>query len=125
MMRVLFVGLTLLIAVYPVFSQDANAQRYQTLSDNIASAVSDGNAKLQNFDQRVGYNRNGKFYSNYRQRFETINRALVESETRFNRLLQAHDNSDNIKAERDRYESLIQHLQALKDEYDSWLSSIQ
>jgi DNA repair exonuclease SbcCD ATPase subunit len=124
-MRTLCTGVVLFVLTLPVFSQDANAQRYQTLSDNMGTAVSDAKTKLENFDQRIGYNRNGKVYSNYQQRFDNINGALTESETRVNRLLKAHDNSDNIVAERDRYESLLQHLEAVKEEYDNWLGSTQ
>jgi DNA repair exonuclease SbcCD ATPase subunit len=123
-MRIVFVGALFLSLALPVFSQDANTQRYQALSDNMGTIVSSSNTKLQDFDQRIGYNWNGKVYNSFKQRFETINRALQESENRLSRLLQSHANSDNVKAERERYDGLIKHLQEVKAEYDEWLKSV-
>ena len=124
MKRVMF-ALIFVWLVFPVFSQDASAQRFQSLSDAMGSTLSSSNSKLQSFDDQINDTGNTKTYGSYREKYEDLTKALQESEARLNRLIQSNDRNANIKAERDNYESLIKKLDTVKSDYDNWLKSVQ
>jgi hypothetical protein len=124
-MKVIFVSIMLTCLALPVFCQEAATQRYKSMSDSMGSTISSGNTKLRDFDSRIGYNNNGKVYGTYRARFDSLARAIRDSEIRLNRLLQSYDRVENIREERDKYESLVKQLETMKSEYDDWLRSIQ
>jgi hypothetical protein len=124
-MKFFFVSVMLACLVLPVFSQDANTQRYKSMSDSMGTTVSNSNTRLADFDKRITYNGNGKSYAEFKQKFDTLSKALRDSEIKLNRMINAHDSVGNIKVERDRYESLIKELGSVKSDYDQWLSSVQ
>jgi len=111
--------------VFPVFSQDqdASTQRFQALSDTMGSTLTSSNSKLNEFDQQLADSGNTKSYAAYRDRYNSISKALQDSEAKLNRMILANDRTANIKAERDNYENLIKKLDALKSDYDNWLKN--
>ena len=124
-MKILVIAIVFAALVAPVFGQDANVPLYRSLDDSMSTTISNSSSALQNFDRDITYNNQGKAYSAYRIKYEALSRALQESELKLYRLLQFHDTATNVKAERDRYESLIKQLEEVKSEYDSWLRNVQ
>lgn len=124
-MKFLIVPIIFVCLAIPAFSQDANAQRYKNLSDSMGETVSNSNTQLTDFDKRASYTANGKTYAQYKGRSDSLTKALRESETRTDRLITSRAPASAIKEERDKYEGFIKQLDALKSEYDDWLSSAQ
>ena len=122
MKRVVF-SIIFACLVFPVFSQNANSQRIKALSDSMASSISSSTSKLKSFDEMLSDSGNSKTYASYRDKYETLSKALQGSEARLNRLIQTNDRTANIKAERDNYESLLKKLEALKSDYDNWMNN--
>ena len=116
---IVFVLLTGLF--FPVFAQNTN--RFRTLSDSMGSSAQRSNQKLANFDEMITDNSNAKTYTTYKMRYEGLTAALNDSEARLNLLLRTNDKPAKIKEERDNYESLVNQLNTMKSDYDSWLSS--
>ena len=110
---------------FPGFSQSSSKERFQTLGVSIDRSVSSNNDKLAYYDDLVSDDGNTKNYSAYRRRYESLSRALNESESRLNFLIRTNDRTSKIKKERDNYERLIKEMENLKSEYDSWLSRVQ
>jgi len=109
--------------VFPAFSQNTN--RYRTLSDSMGNSVSRNDTKLANFDEMIVDNSNTKTYTRYKTRFDGLNRALSDSETRLNLLIRTNDKQSKIKEERDNFESLLNQLKAIQSDYDAWLRNVQ
>ena len=123
-MKHFFVFTLLACLVLPVFPQSANKQRFQALGDSISWTASSSNNKLANYDEQITDDGNVKSYTNYRRRYDSLSKALKESEARLDLLIRTNDKSAKIKDERDNYESLIRQLESLKSDYDSWLSNV-
>ena len=124
-LKIVLFSLIFACMVFPAFSQNANSQRLQALSDSMASTLSSSNSKLNDFDQQLADSGSTKAYATYRDRYNSLSKALQESEAKLNRLIISNDRTANIKAERDNYESLIKKLDALKSEYDNWLKGVK
>ena len=124
-MKNLIIAIILAGLVVPVFAQDTNASLYRSLNDSMSSTLSYSSTRLQNFDQEIVYNNQGKSYSTYRIRYEALTKALEDSEFKLGRLIEFHDTPVKIKAERDRYESLVMQLEDIKSEYDRWMRQVQ
>ena len=124
-MKKLMFSLIFACLVFPVFAQNASAQRFKALSDSMGTTLSNSTSKLQDFDEQMTDSGNTKTYASYREKYEGLSKALQESEARLNRLIQTNDRTANIKAERDNYESLIKKLETVKSDYDNWLRSVQ
>ena len=124
-MKNLIIAIILAGLVVPVFGQDTNASLYRALNDSMGSTLSYSSTRLQNFDQEIVYNNQGKSYSTYRIRYEALTKALEDSELKLTRLIEFHDTPVKIKAERDRYEGLVMQLEEMKSEYDSWIRQVQ
>ena len=124
-MKPLFVFVLFACLVFPVFSQDANADRYKSLSDSMGRTLSNSNANLENYTEEMNGSGNMQTYSSYKGRYNTLVKALNESENKLNYMIRANDRKANIKAERDHYESLVDQLDTMKSDYDSWLSKVQ
>ena len=121
-MKVLLVSVFLACLVFPIFPQDA---MLRSLSDTIGSTISMGNETLSSLDQMMNDNANAKAFATYRARYESITRAMQESEFRLNRLIQSNSRIAVIREERDKYENFIIQLESIKSEYDDWLGSIR
>jgi len=124
-MKIFIIAIVLVGLVMPVFAQDANAPLYKSLNDSMNGTISYGSGALQNFDKNITNNDQGKAYAVYKVRYEALTKALNESETRLDRLLYFHDTPANVRAERNRFESLLKQIQAVQAEYDNWLKSVQ
>ena len=111
--------------VFPVFSQDYDSQRYQALSDSMGNAVNRNNNKLADFDDRINDDGNAKTYTTYKGRYDRLTKALGDSEGRLDFLIRTNDRQKNIKEERDNYADLIDQLETMKSDYDSWLNKRQ
>lgn len=125
LMKICLIPALLVCLTAAAFSQDANAQRYQALSDTMGETLSASNTKLEEFDQNTTYSGNGKVYVSYRHRYESLAKAIQESEARLNRLIQGHAPANIIKEERDKYEGFIGQLDGVKSDYDGWLDSVE
>ncbi|GHV69665.1 hypothetical protein AGMMS49928_12880 [Spirochaetia bacterium] len=111
--------------VFPVFSQDSNTSKYKSLDDTMGNTISSSNSQLSEFDKLMSYNGNGKMYASYKQKYDSLTKSIQNQEIKLKRMLQAHDNTGNLKKERDVYENLIKRLEAVKSEYENWLKTIQ
>lgn len=123
----IFAGVVIFTCLaFPAFSQQrANMQRYNALSDTIASTVTSSNATLADFDDMLQEDGAVKNYTAFKRSYDSLAKALLDSENRLNFLIRTNDRSLYIKEERDNYESLIRELEAVKSEYDSWLNTVR
>ena len=124
-MKTVVFSLIFACLVFPAFSQTTNADRFRALDTSMNSTITSSTSKLRTFDQLLSDTGHTRIYMSYRGKFETLSKALQESELQLNRLIQFNDRPANIKAERDNYAVLIRRLEALKTEYNTWLSSVQ
>ena len=124
-MKSFIIAIILAALVLPVFGQDANAPLYRTLDDSMGATISYGSSRLQDFDRDIGYNNQGKVYSTYKLRYDSLSKALQDSEAKLGRLIEFHDTAANIKTERDRYESILNQIQQVKSDYDNWYKTVQ
>jgi hypothetical protein len=124
-MKIITFSLVLAFLTFPVFSQSASTNRFRTLGDSMGNTISSSNTKLENYDRSMIDSGNTRAYASYRQKYETLSKALQESEFRLNRLIEFNDRTANIKTERDNYARLIKRLEGVKSEYDEWLRSVQ
>ena len=76
-------------------------------------------ATLADFDAQIGENWDMGVYTSYLRKYQSIMRALQESENKLNLYIRTFDRPSVIKVERDNYESLLKQLQAVKSEFDS------
>ena len=104
----------------PGFAQTANEQRYQSLSDAMEQTLSDSHTNLENFDEDLRNSGNNNSYATYRQKYLSLSRRLRETEERIDYLTRTNDKTSLIKRERDKYEGLINELEQLKSDYESW-----
>ncbi|MDR0553437.1 MAG: hypothetical protein LBG76_01370 [Treponema sp.] len=124
-MKFFVVSIMLACLVLPVFGQDTNSQRYQSLSNNMGTTISNSNNKLKDVDQQTIYNGNGKTFAQYSQRYNSLAKAIQDSEIRLERLIQARAPANEVKEERDKYEGFVKQLESVKSDYDEWLKSTQ
>ena len=120
---------------FPGFSQNANSQntnappthqqRWKTLGDTISRSASNSKDKLADYDDQVTDDGNTKNYTDYKRKYESLSRALGESEARLDLLIRTNDRRSRIKAERNNYERLGKKMDDLKSDYDSWLQKTQ
>ena len=126
---------------FPGFSQNANSQnansqnsgsdnttappthqqRWKALGDTISKTASNSKDKLADYDDQVADDGNTKNYTDYKRKYDTLSKALSESESRLDLLIRTNDRRSRIKAERDNYERLGKKMDDLNSEYDSWL----
>jgi hypothetical protein len=124
-MKFFVVSIVLFCLALPVFSQTSNAQRRKTLSDSMNTTISRSTAALSDFDSRSTENGTVRVYVSYKNRYDLLTQALLDSETKLELLLRSNDRIDYVKEERDYYEGLLNELQTVKTEYDSWLRTVQ
>ena len=124
-MKFFIIAIMFASLIVPIFGQDANAPLYRSLNDSMNNTITESTNALKNFNNEIINNDQGKVYATYKLRYEALTRALNASETRLDRLLYFNDTPGNVRAERDRYQSLIQQLQAVQTEYDNWLKTTQ
>ena len=122
-MKAFFTFVIFTCLVFPAFSQSANRDRFESLGNSIDWTVESSNNKLADYDDMISDDGNVRTYSNYKVRYESLSKALRESEARLDLLIRTNDRSTKIKDERDRYESLIRQLEDLQSGYDSWLKN--
>ena len=108
---------------FPAFSQSANEDRYQSLSDSMDFTLSSSRNKLENFDQDLKDSGNNNSYASYREKYLSLQRRLNETEARLDLYTRTNDKTSLIREQRDKYENLINELDQVKSDYDSWLSS--
>ena len=123
MKKTLIIFLVILICfAVPVFSQNqnrnANADRSQALSDAMENSIKRNKDKLEGFDEEISGTGSTKTYSVYKRKYDSIIRAMNDSEYRFNLYVRTNDTKAKIQSERDRYEELLNDLESLKSEYD-------
>ena len=124
-MKYFVVFVVLICLAFPVFGQSATAQRHRALSEAMGSTITRSTAALADFDSRSADSGTMKVYSSFFRRYNSIADALEDSEFKMNFLLRANARNDDIKEERDRYDSLLKQLQETKTEYDNWLRTVQ
>ena len=121
-----FFALIILVGLaFPGFSQSDNQERFRALGVSIDRSVSSNNDKLAQYDDLISNDGNTKNYTAYRRKYESLSRALKESESRLDFLIRTNDRTSKIKAERDNYERLIKQMENLKSDYDGWLRRVQ
>jgi len=120
MKKILIISVILVCFAIPAFSQNqnANAERSKALSEAMANTISRNTETLSNFDEEMSGTGNTKTYSTYKRRYDSIVKAMNDSESRFNLYVRTNDTNAKIKAERDRYEELLKELESLKSEFD-------
>jgi len=108
---------------FPAFSQNqnANVQRYNSLSDSMGTTISKSNVLLEDFNSQIKDDGDIKVYTSYKRKYESLAKALQESEFLLNLYLRTNDRTATIKTERDNYENLIKQLQQVKSEFDNYL----
>ena len=118
-----FVILTVLICIaFPGFSQSANQERFKALSTSMERTVTSSHDKLENFNDLVAEDGKTKNFTAYQRKYQTLSKALNESEAKLNFLIRTNDRASRIKAERDNYERLVKQMEDLKAEYDDWMN---
>jgi hypothetical protein len=112
---------------FPVFSQSQSpyAEEFSDLSGSLEAAISRSTAILADYDTKSGDDGDYKIYSSYRKRYDDIVKALRESEAKMDLLFRTSDRADYVKKERDNYDALLNQLQTVKSEYDTWLSTVR
>ena len=122
----IFIGFVIFTClVFPVFSQDSNADRFNDLSTSMDTAISRSTDILADFDSKSSDDGDVRMYSSYKKRFDDLVKALRESELRMAQLFRTNDRVSYIKEERDNYNRLLTELQGVKGEYDSWLGTVK
>ena len=122
-MRYFMVFAFFLCLVFPVFAQDANDQRYQSLSDSMGNTADNSKTKLENYDDELKNSGSNNSYASYREKYVSLQRRLRVSEERLDLLIRTKDKTSYIKEERDKYEGIINELDKVKSDYDSWMKS--
>ena len=122
-MKKSFVFLVFICFAFPVFSQtnNANVQRYNALSDSMGTTLNKSNVLLEDFNSQIKDDGDIKVYTSYKRKYESLVKALQDSEFLLNLYLRTYDRTATIKAERDNYENLINQLQQVKTEFDNYL----
>ena len=108
---------------FPAFSQNAREDRHRALSDSMDYTLSDSRSKLENFNEDLKDSDTGNSYASYREKYVSLQRRLNETEARIDLLTRTKDKTSLIKEQRDKYENLINELDQVKSDYDSWMSS--
>ena len=125
-MKIFMIAIFSICLLVPVFGQqDADVSVYQSLNETMNVTITHSTEALENFDNLMRHDVQGKTYASYKIRFEALSRALRDSEIRLGQLIRFNDRPVNITAERTRFEQLLRQLEAIQSEYDSWLSTIQ
>ena len=124
-MRIILSSLVLFCLAFPLFSQDADAQRRTALSDSMGTRITRSTAALASFDSRIMDDGTAKVFTSYVRKFSSLSNALQESGARVDFLLRANGFSKDIREERDNYERLLRELETVRTEYDNWLRTVQ
>jgi len=111
----------------PVFSQSQSphAELFSDLDDSLNAAISRSTTVLADYDSRANNDGVFKMYSSFKKRYDDLVRSLKESEARMDLLYRTYDRASYVKKERDNYDALLAQLKTVKDEYDSWLKTVQ
>ena len=110
---------------FPCFAQNANSDRYQSLSDTMGNTISRSQSNLDNYNMDLRDSGNNGSFASYNDKYNSLSRRLKESEARMDLYTRTNDKTSTIKAERDKYEDLINQLESLKSDYDNWLKNTQ
>ena len=125
-MRYLVVFVLFACLAVPGFSQESDSQqRFKTLGDSMGRTASNSTSKLEYYDDLILDDGNAKTYTNYTYKYNSLSKALRESEARLDFLIRAHDRNSKIRAERDNYEKLSKQMAEMKSDYDNWLRTVQ
>lgn len=124
-MKAFFIIVIFACLAFPLFSDDANLPRYQALSDTMGRTLSSANSKLDNYKQDMTNSGNMKTYSSYRGKYDSVVRRMNESETKLDLLIRTNDRTVDIKDEVDHYEGLVNQLESVKSDYDSWVRNVK
>lgn len=124
-MKAFFVIVIFACLAFPVFSEDSNLPRYQSLSETMGRTISSANSKLENYTQDSENSANMKTYAAYKGKYDSVTRRMGETETKLDLLIRTNDRTVDIKKERDHYEYLIQELDTVKSDYDSWMKNVK
>ena len=124
-MKLLLFSIILFAFTFPVFSQNANIQRYRALGDAIGTTLTRSTAALADFDSRVRDDGTNQLYARFFRQHSELARALRESEFRLNFLLKGFAHKSLITEEHENYQHLLRQLEVLRTEYDAWLRTVQ
>ena len=108
---------------FPAFSQSANEERYQALSEQMDFTLTNSRSNLENFDQELKDSGRNNSYASYRESYLSLVRRMNETEARIDLYTRTNDRTSLIRREHDRYENLINELEQLKSDYDGWMSN--
>ena len=122
-MKAFFVFAIFFCLTFTVYSQ--NSEKYKALSDSMERTISSSTSKMESYDDQTRESGNTRSFINYNRRYQILKDALNESERKLDLLIRTNDRFAKIKEERDNYEVLLQHLEDLKSEYDSWMRNVQ
>ena len=125
MKKALFVFTLLICVTFAAFSQNASSDRFKALSDTMGRTISSTTSRLENYDDQINDSGNTRTYASYNRKYLVLRQALTESESRLDLLIRSNDRAALIREERDNYAELLDHLEALKSEYDDWLKNVQ
>jgi len=119
---VILVGLA-----FPVFAQNTNntvlTQRLNALNESMGTSISKATETLADFDTQIKDRGTARVYITYLNKYNYLADSLEESESRFDLLIRTNDRNANIQAERDKYEGIIQQLQSVKGNFETYLKS--
>jgi len=124
-MKIFTVSVLLICLAFPVFSQNANTQRFRALGDTMDRTLSNSNSNLEYYNELALDNSNTRTYTDYLRKHNTLAQALNDSEKKLDFYIRTNDKPRIIKEERDNYERLIKELDQVKKDYDNWLSSVR
>ena len=110
---------------FPAFSQSVSSERARALGDSISNSLSRSTTKLAHFDSMIKDDGIVKMYTSYKREYESVLKALNDSEARLNLLIRTNDRHTLIEAERDNYEAIHNNLQKIKSDYDNFMRTVQ
>ena len=109
----------------PVFSQRPiqvdNTQRNQNFGDSIETVLTRSNNNLRAFDHLIDAGRDSITFSELRRRYESLSTALFESELHLHFLIRSNSRIADIRGERDNYQRLINELETLQNDFETYL----
>ena len=125
-MKIIFGIIIFTCLSLPVFSQQIDqSQRVRNLSDSIDTTMTRSNNNLRAFDELISEGENTVTFSTFRRWHESLSHALSESELRLHYLIRTNSRVADIREERANYQRLINELETVRSEYNTYMRSVQ
>ena len=123
-MKIIIFSLVLFSLAFPVFSQDASAQRRTALSEAMNATITRSTTALADFDSRITVDATARVYAAYFRRHSFLAADLHESGAKLDLLLRGNAHTTILREERNTYERLLRELEAVKTDYENWLRTV-